>query len=98
MDLNKQGGQDGCGKNLNNLRKKLQYIADLVSLVVKGLHNNYMCGTCMTLLHLSLLLQHGGQKMSFSQFVLNLEGIGVKVPRDLLKVCIIYITVVNFSA
>ena len=43
-------------------------------------------------LHLTLYwallhaLQHSGRKMSFSEFVVNLERIGVKLPKDLIKV------------
>ena len=48
---------------------------------------------CTLLKYISVLriiflsyLQHGSTKMSFSQFVTNLERIGVKLPRDMLRV------------
>ena len=56
------------------------------------------CNLCYTLqyilcyvtltFYLALLhaLQHSGRKMSFSEFVVNLERIGVKLPKDLIKV------------
>lgn len=39
----------------------------------------------LLLLNTDLHSDHGGQKMSFSQFVNNLQGIGVQLPRDVLR-------------